>query len=70
MEVSGSLYGGNGSSVPITVESQADNAARVLTRIAQVTLAQRRLYLAISYYLAYLLNYSLFVFCLHYGLTS
>lgn len=48
IEVSGTWYGGNATSVPTSVDSQTTSAARVLTRIDQVTQAQRRLYLAIS----------------------
>lgn len=50
--VAGSLYGGNGTTVPAYIGSQTQNAGRMLTRIDQVTQFQRELYLAISQSLA------------------
>ena len=48
IQISGSQYGGNGTSTPVAIRTQAACAASMLTRIAQITDGQRSLYLAIG----------------------
>ena len=48
MQVSGSYFGGNATSVPIAIPSQADAALAQLSIINEVTENQRSLYLEIG----------------------
>ena len=48
IQVSGSLYSGNGSTKPVVIRSQADIVVTMLVRIDQITQAQQSLYLGIG----------------------
>ena len=48
MQVSGSLYSGNGSTTPVDIRSQAACVVTMLVRIEQITQAQQSLYLGIG----------------------
>ena len=48
MQVSGTNYGGNGTSTPVVIRSQADVAAAMLTGLALLQAAQQEIYLKIG----------------------
>ena len=48
MQVSGTNYGGNGTSTPVVIRSQADIAAAILTGVALLQAAQQEIYLKIG----------------------
>ena len=52
IQVSGSLYSGNGSTDPIVIRSQADCVTTMLVLIDAITVAQRSLFLAIGMFTA------------------
>ena len=52
IQVSGSLYSGNGSTDPVIIRPQADCASTMLLLIDAITVAQRSLFLAIGMFTA------------------
>lgn len=48
MQMSGTYFGGNGSSTPVVIRSQADIAATMLVRLEVLQEAQQHIYLNIG----------------------